>query len=178
MPESSQTYELLWQIIPTLISLGFIAGMFKAYSLRNEKMADILVVSSIWFFVLLGLVGTLTSDILTTTQKIRAIFFTPNLYINLFLFGGVLAKTYFSKYYGNIILKIGIVILFLTSYVFYPVASIYVANQLGKPIFVFLHIYFFLGAIQTILFYVPYFKLISNTNINVSITSKNDPKDW
>ena len=178
MPESSQIYELLWQIIPTLISLGFIAGMFKAYSLRNEKMADILVVFNIWVFVLLGLVQTLTSDFLTTTQKIGVIFFNPSLYINLFLFGGILAKTYFSKYYGIIILKIGIVIIFLVNYVVWPASSIYVANQMGKSIFVFLHIYFFLGAIQNILFYVPYFKLISNTNINVSITSKNDPKDW
>jgi hypothetical protein len=178
MQESSQTYELLWQIIPILISLGFIAGMFKAYSLRNEKMGDILIASNVWVSILLILAGILTSDYIDTALKISLIFFNPFLYINLFLFGGILAKTYFSKYYGNIILKIGIVILFLVSYVLYPVISIYVANQSGMSIFANFRITFFTGAIINILFFVPYFKLISNTNINVSITSKNDPKDW
>ena len=179
MEQSSQTYELLWQIIPTLITLGFIAGMFKAYSLRNEKIADILVVFHIWVFFLLGLVGTLTSDFLTTTTKIGVIFFNPSLYIKLFLFGGILAKTYFSKYYGIIILKIGIVLILFLNLIIYPAIWIYKINQTSyisiSDIF---NISFFLGNILLILFLVPYFKLISNTNINVSITSKNDPKDW
>lgn len=159
--------------------------MFKAYSQRNEKMGDILIASNVWFFILLRLAGILTSDFdeydadIDTAIKISLIFSNPFLYINLFLFGGILAKTYFSKYYGNIILKIGIVILFLVAYVLYPVKSFYMANQFDDmSLFVFYRITFYIGAIINILFFVPYFKLISNTNINVSITSKNDPKDW
>ena len=81
--------------------------------------------------------------------------------------GGVISTIYFSKYYGEIIIRFG-------TYAFIILALLYIsASELFDVegfITIFTHI-------VQIIFWILYFITLSSKT-NVSLVSKNDPKDW
>ena len=169
-------------IAKPFIGLVFLAVMFTAYRLRNEMIADIIVAILLTSWIVgdtvvkaILLIDT-NADIL---EIIYYIFARPWVYFYLFTLSGILAKIYFSRYYGVIISKTGIALILLEVLIISPVIA-FKTNRFGEELFYAIYFGpgFYLDITFSILFYALYFKLLSNTKIDLKITPKNDPKDW
>ena len=83
------------------------------------------------------------------------------------IIGGVISAIYFSKYYGEIIIKFGI-----GAYIILALLLISSPEEFDVEGFITI----FTNIVQ-IIFWILYFKTLSSKT-NVSFVSKNDPKDW
>ena len=151
-------------MINLLLSLTFLFLLFiKGFKQQNTTIANILaVIFSLWLYIhqfsyYLGALGT--PFVIFTTPL-------PS-FGTLFVVGGIISKKYFSKYYGEIIIKFGIGFLIINALLLIGSSQLFDAEGF---------IAIFTNIVQ-IIFWILYFMTLSSKT-NVSLVSKNDPKDW
>ena len=153
--------------INLLVCLIFVFLLFtKAFEQDNTGIANILAfVFSVWIYVF----KIISSLLLAEYALLLILLFSPSSFGTFFVVGGIISISYFSKYYGEIIIKVGIAIFTITALI---------------GIFEIIEDIFYLPALLTILsnvlimsFWFIYFKTLSSKT-SVSSVSKNDPKNW
>ena len=88
-----------------------------------------------------------------------------------FVVGGIISTAYFSKYYGEIILKCGSIFFIISALLsIIGVEISYIFYERFILIFILLNI-------AQIIFWIMYFKTLSSKT-NPTLLPKNDPKDW
>ena len=140
-------------MINLLLSLTFLFTLLiKGFKQQNTTIANILaVIFSLWLYIYDVSYGSI---------------FNP--FGTFFVVGGIISKIYFSKYYGEIIIKVGIGFLIINA-----LLIIYVLLFNDGDFFD------ILTKMAHIIFWVIYFKTLTfSSKINVSVVPKNDPKDW
>tara|TARA_B100001057_G_C22313157_1_gene742841 strand:+ start:26 stop:556 length:531 start_codon:yes stop_codon:yes gene_type:complete len=153
--------------INLLVCLIFVVLLFsKAFKQDNTGIANILaIVFSVWIYVF----KIIDSLFFAEYVLLFIILFSPYSYGTSFVVGGIISSKYFSKYYGEMIIKFGIAII-----------SIWTLIEIFKiieDIFYFPVLLTILSNVLIISFWFIYFKTLSSKT-NVSLVSKNDPKDW
>ena len=160
--------SLIFISISILAPLVLIFFLFtKAFKKDNKRTANTLaVIFSFWIFFY----NILSSYFLTSKLIFFILFFSPPSYGTFFVVGGIISTIYFSKYYGEIIIKVGIAI-----FIIWALREIsQIIGNFDSPILllnIFLNIFI-------ISFWFIYFKTLSLKTNNISLVAKNDPKDW
>ena len=153
--------------INLLVCLIFVFLLFtKAFKQDNTGIANILaIVFSVWIYVF----KIINSLFLAEYVLLFILLFSPYSYGAFFVVGGIISTKYFSKYYGEIIIKFGIAI--------FTIGTLIGIFKIIEDIFYFPVLLTILSNVLIISFWFIYFKTLSSKT-NVSFVSKNDPKDW
>ena len=153
--------------INLLVCLIFVFLVFtKAFKQDNTRIANILaIVFSVWIYVF----NIINSLFLAEYVLLFILLFSPYSYGAFFVVGGIISTKYFSKYYGEIIIKFGIAI--------FTISTLIEIFKIIEGIFYFPVLLTILSNVLIISFWFIYFKTFSSKT-NVSLVSKNDPKDW
>lgn len=153
--------------INLLVCLIFVFLVFtKAFKQDNTRIANILaIVFSVWIYVF----NIINSLFLAEYVLLFILLFSPYSYGAFFVVGGIISTKYFSKYYGEIIIKFGIAI--------FTISTLIEIFKIIEGIFYFPVLLTILSNVLIISFWFIYFKTLSSKT-NVSLVSKNDPKDW
>jgi hypothetical protein len=153
--------------INILVYLVFVVLLFtKAFKQDNTRIANTLAtVFSFWIYVF----KITKSFILAEYATLFVLLFSPYSFGTFFVVGGIISTIYFSKYYGEIIIKFGIAI--------FIIGALFEIFKMVEDIFYFPALLIILSNILLISFWFIYFKTLSS-NSNTSSVSKNDPKNW
>ena len=139
----------------------------KAFKKDNKRAANTLaVIFSFWIFFY----NILNSYFLADNIIFFILFFSLPLYGTFFVVGGIISTIYFSKYYGEIIIKVGIA----THTIWSLVEILEIIVNFYSPTLL-LNVFI---NILIISFWFIYFKTLSLKTDNISLVAKNDPKDW
>jgi len=167
-------------ILVFLVSLILVFLLFRnSYQQDNKKIVDILAVIfsfTIFLTYLLFWNWFLGFFAILTVSKFFIIIIA--LFALAFILGGIICKIYFSKYYGRIIILIGVVlhILFALSEIVFSLK--WIANGM----FSFVSRTWLvnnLWHIAVITFWCRYWLFMQFPTIKFSLASKkDDPKDW
>ena len=153
--------------INLLVCLIFVFLLFtKAFKQDNTRIANILaIVFSVWIFVF----KIINSLFFAEYVLLFILLFSPYSYGAFFVVGGIISTKYFSKYYGEIIIKFGIAI--------FTIQALIGIFEIIEDIFYLPALLTILSNVLVISFWFIYFKTLSSKT-NVSFVSKNDPKNW
>ena len=164
-------------ILVFLVSLILVFLLFRnSYQQDNKKIVDILAVIfsfTIFLTYLLFWNWFVGYFAIFTFSKFFIIIIA--LFALAFILGGIISKIYFSKYYGRIIILIGVVLhillaLFKINLTF---REIYLSYMFMEWLFV------NLWNIAVITFWCRYLLFMQLRTIKFSLASKkDDPKDW
>lgn len=161
--------NLFFILIPILSApLVLIFFLFtKAFKKENKRTAHTLAfIFSFWIYFY----EIIKSFLFTDSFIFSFLFFSTPSFGTFFVVGGIISTIYFSKYYGEIIIKAGIAI--FTIQASYQILGIITDFDSSLLLFeVFLNI-------LIISFWILYFKILSLKTNNVSFVPKNDPKYW
>ena len=163
---SNLFFILIPILLPPLVLIFFL--FTKAFKKENKRTAHTLAfIFSFWIYFYQTIIIFLYID----SSIFSFLYFSTPSFGTFFVVGGIISTIYFSKYYGEIIIKAGIAI--FTIQALYRILGI--ITDFGSLLLfeVFLNI-------LIISFWILYFKILSlktNTN-NVSFVPKNDPKYW
>jgi len=154
-----------------LVSLVLVFLLFRnSYQQDNKKIVDILAVI-LSFSISYNILFQYSFDFINYFKSITT-------YALAFILGGIICKIYFSKYYGRIIILIGVVlhILFALSEIVFSLK--WIANGM----FSFVSRTWLvnnLWNIAVITFWCRYWLFMQFPTIKFSLASKkDDPKDW
>ena len=157
--------------LPFLVSLVLVFLLFRnSYQQDNKKIVDILAVI-LSFSISYNILFQYSFDFINYFKSITT-------YALAFILGGIICKIYFSKYYGRIIILIGVVlhILFALSEIVFSLK--WIANGM----FSFVSRTWLvnnLWNIAVITFWCRYWLFMQFPTIKFSLASKkDDPKDW
>ena len=142
----------------------------------NTNIANILaVIFSLWLYIHKYIYDVLygLSDFGFNIIGILFSFYTTPLpsFGTFFVVGGIISKIYFSKYYGEIIIKFGIAFLIIN--VLIEIFNLVFSYYDGLDIFVRV-----IPNVLIITFWSMYLKSFRLQKINFSFVPKNNPKDW
>lgn len=153
--------------INLLVCLIFVFLLFtKTFKQDTTRIANILaIVFSVWIFVF----KIINSLFFAEYVLLFILLFSPYSYGAFFVVGGIISTKYFSKYYGEIIIKFGIAI--------FTIQALIGIFEIIEDIFYLPALLTILSNVLVISFWFIYFKTLSSKT-NVSFVSKNDPKDW
>jgi len=159
--------------LPFLVSLVLVFLLFRnSYQQDNKKIVDILAVilSFSYFFNILFQYYFL--DFIIYFKSITA-------YTLAFILSGIISKIYFSKYYGRIIILIGVVlhILLALSEIVFSLKWIAYGfiNSFANRNWLVINLWH----IAVITFWCRYWLFMQFPTIKFSLASKkDDPKDW
>lgn len=153
--------------INLLVCLIFVFLLFtKTFKQDNTRIANILaIVFSVWIFFF----KIINSLFFAEYVLLFILLFSPYSYGAFFVVGGIISTKYFSKYYGEIIIKFGIAI--------FTIQALIGIFEIIEDIFYLPALLTILSNVLVISFWFIYFKTLSSKT-NVSFVSKNDPKDW
>lgn len=159
--------SILLPIINLLVCLAFVVLLYtKVFKQDNTRIANIIaIIFSAWLY----LWHIMSSFITGTYVLLFILLFSPYSYGFFFVVGGIISTKYFSKYYGEIIIKFGVAI--------FTIATLIGIFLIIEDIFYFPVLLNILSYVLIISFWFIYFKTLSSKT-NVSFVSKNDPKDW
>jgi hypothetical protein len=174
---------LIYQIMENLTNIHLLVCVAFVLSTKafnniqdNTKIANILaVIFSLWLYIhkyiydfMYGL-----SDFGFNIIGILFSFYTTPLpsFGTFFVVGGIISKIYFSKHYGEIIIKFGIAFLIINA--LFEIFKLVFSYYDGLDIFVSV-----IPNVLIITFWSMYLKSLLLQKINFSIVPKNDPKDW
>ena len=150
-----------------LLSIIFLGSLVVvAYKKNNLKAANIIAVIFSLFVIVYKNLG------------INNFFYDSYFFIYIllalgssFIIGGFISSMYFSKYYGEIIIKCGIAFFILLALLSIIYSDMFMNQRVGVENFMTI-----LTNFAHIIFWTIYFNILSRTNI--SLVSKNDPKNW
>lgn len=159
--------SILLPIINLLVCLAFVVLLHtKVFKQDNTRIANILaIIFSAWIYIF----SIMNSFITGEYVLLFILLFSPYSYGAFFVGGGIISTKYFSKYYGEIIIKFGIA--------FFTIGTLIEIFKIIGDIFYFPVLLTILSNVLIISFWFIYFKTLSSKT-NVSFVSKNDPKDW
>ena len=155
--------------LPFLVSLVLVFLLFRnSYQQDNKKIVDILAVI-LSFSISYNILFQYSFDFINYFKSITT-------YALAFILGGIISKIYFSKYYGRIIILIGVVlhILFALSEIVFSLK--WIANGM----FSFVSRTWLvnnLWNIAVITFWCRYWLLQGKIKFSLA-SKKKDPKDW
>ena len=162
--------------IHLLVCVAFVLSTKAFNNIQdNTEIANILaVIFSLWLYIYKYIYDVLygLSDFGFNIIGILFSFFTTPLpsFGTFFVVGGIISKIYFSKFYGEMIIKFGIAFLIINAlFEIFKLVSYYE----GLDIFVSV-----IPNVLIITFWSMYLKSLRLQKINFSIVPKNDPKDW
>ena len=159
--------SILLPIINLLVCLAFVVLLHtKVFKQDNTRIANILaIIFSAWIYIF----SIMNSFITGAYDLLFILLFSPYSYGAFFVVGGIISTKYFSKYYGEIIIKFGIAI--------FTIQALIGIFEIIEDIFYLPALLTILSNVLVISFWFIYFKTLSSKT-NVSFVSKNDPKDW
>ena len=154
-----------------LVSLVLVFLLFRnSYQQDNKKIVDILAVilSFSYFFNILFQYYFL--DFIIYFKSITA-------YTLAFILSGIISKIYFSKYYGRIIILIGVVLHILLA--LFKINLTFREIELNLSYMFMEWLFVNLWNIAVITFWCRYWLFMQFPTIKFSLASKkDDPKDW
>jgi hypothetical protein len=152
--------------IGLLVYLIFVVLLFtKAFKQDNTRIANILAtIFSFWVWI-----DAIIRSVLLADWFMFKDLFQPDFGGTFFVVGGIISTIYFSKYYGEIIIKFGIAI--------FTIRALIGIFEIIEDIFYLPALLTILSNVLIISFWFIYFKTLSSKT-DVSFVSKNDPKDW
>ena len=161
---SNLFFILIPILSPPLVLIFFL--FTKAFKKENKRTAHTLAfIFSFWIYFY----EIIKSFLFTDSFIFSFLFFSTPSFGTFFVVGGIISTIYFSKYYGEIIIKFGIAI--------FTISTLIEIFKIIEGIFYFPVLLTILSNVLIISFWFIYFKTFSSKT-NVSLVSKNDPKDW
>ena len=153
--------------IGLLVYLIFVFLLFiKAFKQDNTRIANILAaIFSFWVWI-----DAITRSFLLADWSGFRDLFQPDMGGTFFVVGGIISTIYFSKYYGEIIIKLGIAI--------FTIKALIGIFEIIEDIFYLPALLTILSNVLVISFWFIYLKTLSLKKTDVSFVSKNDPKNW